>query len=73
MTSVEKNNMISEGLARVSDAAHFLGISKSSVYKMINTGVLPSTKIGNSRRIPIRSVRELALSRLVIRPQSAQD
>lgn len=72
MTTTERHNIISEGLERVSDAAQFLGISKSSVYKFIALGILPSVKLGNSRRVPIRAVRELASDRLVINPRPNQ-
>ena len=66
MNTTDKHNIISEGLERVSDAARFLGISRSSVYKLIASGIMPSVKFGNSRRVPIRAVRELVLDRLVI-------
>ena len=66
MTQLDKHNMISDGLEKVSAAALFLGISRSSVYKLIAQGLLPSVKIGHSRRIPIRAVRELASDRLVV-------
>ena len=72
MTDENKDNIVSEGLERISDAARFLGISRSSVYKLIAMGVLPSAKIGNSRRVPVRAVRELASARLVINPPPSQ-
>lgn len=73
MTTMDKHNIVSEGLERVADAARFLGISRSSVYKLIRAGMLPSVKLGNSRRVPIRSVRELASDRLVLPPFSEQE
>lgn len=72
MTETDKDDIVSEGLERVSDAARFLGISRSSVYKLIALGMLPSAKIGNSRRVPIRAVRVLASERLVITPPPDQ-
>jgi excisionase family DNA binding protein len=72
MSATDKHNIISEGLERVSDAALFLGVSRSSVYKLITLGILPSVKLGNSRRVPIRAVRELVLDRLVINPPPGQ-
>ena len=57
----EKNQeLISEGLQRVSEAAAFLQISRSQLYKLINEGILPSVRIGRSIRVPVRAVRELA-------------
>jgi excisionase family DNA binding protein len=68
MTTTDKNNILSEGLQRISEAARFLGLSRSTIYKLINNGLLPSVKLGNSRRVPIRAVRELASDRLVLTP-----
>ena len=59
------NEILSEGLQRLSEAGRFLGYSRSQIYKLIRTGLLPSVKIGKSRRVPIRAVRELALDHLV--------
>jgi excisionase family DNA binding protein len=56
---------VTEGLQRISETARFLGISRSLVYRLINSGELPTVHIGRSRRIPIRSVRELAAANLV--------
>jgi len=58
--SEQHRNDTDQGLERVTDAARYLSVSRSMVYKLINAGVLPSVKIGSSRRIPIRAVRELA-------------
>ena len=57
--------LLSDGLERISDAAKFLGVSRSLVYRLINAGMLPSVKIGRNRRVPIRAVRELASDNLV--------
>lgn len=59
------NPILDDGFERVADAAQYLGVSRSLIYKLLNAGVLPSAKIGNSRRIPIRAVRELAATNLV--------
>ena len=63
MTS-DEDFIMHDGLQKVSDAARFLAVSRSYVYKLLNLGVLPSVKIGSSRRIPIRSVRDLAYASL---------
>jgi excisionase family DNA binding protein len=57
--------LVAEGLQRISDTARFLGVSRSLVYRLINSGVLPTVRIGRSRRIPIRAVRDLAATNLV--------
>ena len=68
MTDISNEQIVNEGLERVSDAARFLGVSRSLIYKLLNAGELPSVKIGNSRRIPIRAVRDLASALLTWQP-----
>ena len=58
-------DIVAGGLQRISDTARFLGVSRSLVYRLINSGVLPTVRIGRSRRIPIRAVRDLAATNLV--------
>jgi excisionase family DNA binding protein len=72
MKSATDHDLVIEGLQRISDAARFLGISRSLVYRLINSGALPTVRIGRSRRIPIRAVRELAATNLVCLSSSSQ-
>ena len=65
MNNTAQHELIADGLQRISEAARFLGISRSLVYQLINSGRLPTVRIGRSRRIPIRAVRELAVNSLV--------
>jgi excisionase family DNA binding protein len=65
MNNSTGHDLVAEGLQRISETARFLGISRSLVYRLINSGVLPTVRIGRSRRIPIRAVHELAASNLV--------
>lgn len=64
MQQSEPNEIIRDGLERVSETARFLGVSRSFVYQLIQEGVLPTVKIGKSRRIPVRAVRELVLNNM---------
>jgi hypothetical protein len=41
-------------------AARMLGLGKTSIFKLMRSGVLKSKKIGRSRRIFVSSIRELA-------------
>jgi excisionase family DNA binding protein len=73
MNDLDKQDMIYDGLERITDAARFLGVSRSQVYKLIATGLLPSVKIGSSRRVPIRAVLELASNHLILIPTAEED
>ena len=68
MTTTQVNEILSEGLEKVSDAARFLSVSRAHVYKLMHTGLLPSVKLGKSRRVPIRAVRKLASDQLAVLP-----
>lgn len=72
MSDLDTNGIVCDGLERVSDTARFLCISRSQVYKLINMGVLPSVRIGKSRRIPIRAVRELVSDHLTLLERAGQ-
>lgn len=63
--NISTNELVTEGLHRISETARFLGISRSHVYQLINAGVLPTVKIGRSRRIPIKAVRDFAAANVV--------
>ena len=41
----------------VTEAARLLGYSRSTIYEMLNSGELPSTRHGTSRRIPLSALR----------------
>jgi excisionase family DNA binding protein len=64
MNTLSNHDLVTEGLQRIAEAARFLGVSRSLVYRLINDGVLPTVRIGRSRRIPIRAVIELAATNL---------
>jgi excisionase family DNA binding protein len=45
-------------LLTVDDAAAVLSLGRTKVYELLESGLLPSVKIGRSRRIPLSGVRE---------------
>lgn len=47
-------------LLRPAEAAEALGISRSKAYELIATGAIPSVRIGNSARVPVKALHELA-------------
>jgi excisionase family DNA binding protein len=65
ITAADENHVIAEGFATVEEAAKFLGLSRASVYVLMNDGELASAKFGKARRIPWTSVRTYAAKCLV--------
>jgi excisionase family DNA binding protein len=61
----EQVQLMLDGLDRVADVERFLKLSQSTVYELMERGMLPFVKIGKSRRIPHRAVLEFAASKLV--------
>jgi excisionase family DNA binding protein len=68
-TDTNNPDLFCDGLERVADAARFLGVSKGFVYMLIRSGSLPSVKLGTSRRVPVRAVRDFARNNMVQHPQ----
>ncbi len=50
---------IPEGLARVTEVAKFLALSRAKLYLMMDAGELPYVRFGKSRRVPWQAVRDL--------------
>ena len=63
-TAVEPS-IVADGLVNVSQAAQFLALSRSKVYRLMDAGQLRFVKIGTARRIPRSSLIELAEANLV--------
>lgn len=53
------------GLVRVSEVAATLGLSRSTVYSLMDSGRLAYVLIGRSRRIPRKAITELAARCLI--------
>lgn len=52
--------LVADGLVPLAQAMAFLSVSRSTLYELMDKGVLPYAKIGRSRRIPKRALVELA-------------
>lgn len=65
MDNQKQTELLSQGLQSIPEAAAFLGVSRSLVYRLINDGNLPTVRLGRSRRVPIRAVIDLAAANLV--------
>lgn len=62
---VKNRDMVAEGLTTVAGGARFLDISRSKMYTEMDAGRLPYVKIGKSRRIPKRALRDFAAENLI--------
>ena len=54
--------MADQGLMRVSEAAGYLSIGRSTVYELIGRGVIPTVHIGCAVRVPTEALQELVRS-----------
>jgi excisionase family DNA binding protein len=54
-----------EGLASIRQGEQFLAVSRSTLYALMDQGKLPYAKIGKSRRIPWKALREFVQRCLV--------
>ena len=46
-------------LVRAAEAAQILAVSRGMIYQLMNSGTLPSVKLGSARRIKLSAVRKL--------------
>jgi excisionase family DNA binding protein len=58
-------DMLADGFTGVTQAAEYLGISRSKIYAIMDSGELAYAKFGKARRIPRRALREFAAKCLV--------
>jgi excisionase family DNA binding protein len=65
--SINAEGVLCDGLMTVMEAAEYLRVGRTTIYMLMEKGDLPYTKIGNSRRLPRRTLVEYAASRLVNR------
>lgn len=60
--------LVADGMMRVPEAAHFLGVGKSLLYEMMKQGEVRYAKIHGRRCIPRRALLELA-ARMLVQPR----
>jgi excisionase family DNA binding protein len=49
---------VEDRLVPVPDAAGRLGVSRATVYSLMGAGKIPYVKVGRSRRVSLRALRE---------------
>jgi excisionase family DNA binding protein len=47
-------------MASINAAGRMLGVCRATVYKLMDSGVLESTKFGSARRVTVESIRRAA-------------
>jgi len=60
-----QDQLVSEGLVTVKEAAAFLRLSRSTLYNLMDQGKLCYVKINGSRRIPKNALGILAKTHLI--------
>jgi excisionase family DNA binding protein len=58
-------SLLDDGLLSINEACKFLGLSRSTLYKLMDSGDLQYCQIGGTRRLPRRALVELAARFLV--------
>jgi excisionase family DNA binding protein len=51
-------------LVRVNEAARLLGLGRSTIYQLVESGELPSVRIGTARRIPLAALEQWVNERI---------
>ncbi len=59
-------------LLKPDEAAHVLGCGRTKVYALIADGVLPSLRLGNSLRVPLRALSQWIDERAATAPRNSE-
>ena len=62
--SAEALAACADGALRVTDAAAFLGVSRSKIYELVRSGALCSARVGG-RRVVLRASAQALLARSI--------
>ncbi len=63
--SVPTAGVEERGRATIPEAERYLGVSRASLYRLMETGQLAYTKLGRCRRIPWAALRQIVERSLV--------
>jgi excisionase family DNA binding protein len=62
---MEKNaDTVKRLLLRPREVADLIGVSRSTAYELINTGQIPSLRIGGMLRVPAAGLEQMIIERL---------
>jgi excisionase family DNA binding protein len=59
-----KAELIGDKFVTVNEVSDYLGVARSTLYRLMDSGELAYAKIGRSRRIPLAAARKLAADSL---------
>ena len=68
MVRIDRDELVEEGLATVPEAIEFLKVSRTTLYRLMDSGKLPYVSLGRCRRIPKRALTALAAGYLHFDP-----
>lgn len=64
-----EDGLVQDGFTGVEGAREFLGVSRSTLYKLMDSGELPYAKFGKCRKVPRRALSEYAARHMVARQE----
>jgi len=59
-------------LYRPGEAAQAIGVSRSRIYELINSGTIPSVRVGTSLRVPVAALERWVQEQLAERVGASQ-
>jgi excisionase family DNA binding protein len=65
MSEKERLELVGAGSVRVAEAARFLGLGRTKVYELMDSGRLAYLRIDGARRVPRRALERFAAESLV--------
>lgn len=60
----QREELVSDGLLSTKEATEFLGVSRSTLWQLMNSRELPWVHIGRARYIPKKALVQLAVDNL---------
>ena len=59
-------------LYRPAEAAEAIGVSRSRIYELINSGTIPSIRVGNTVRVPVADLEKWVSDQVAARVPASQ-
>jgi excisionase family DNA binding protein len=62
---MESSELVQDGLISVAQAARFLSVSRSTMYKLMDSGNIRYLKVGRARRVPRKALIDFVAGNMV--------